>query len=154
MYIAVAGANIIAVPILTHIGTRCVPTGDDSIVHARLPWSYYLTHASIRDSGNRMYQKTVLFMTVVVTLLTLGGLWVALVQTQLAVGSVPADDGSGSADGTLSDRAVRRQQVVVATFLAVELLVRVSSFRTRSLRTPVSRSLTLRLAASTTSGCL
>ena len=74
-------------------------------------------------SGHRLYQKTVLFMTVVVTLLTLGGLWIALVQTQLVVGSIPADDGSGSADGALSDLAVLRQQVVVATFLAVEILV-------------------------------
>jgi hypothetical protein len=74
-----------------------------------------------------MYQKTVLFMSVMVSLFLLGGLWVALVQTQLVPGTVPEDDGSGSADGALSDLAVRRQQVVVVTFLAVEILVRASS---------------------------
>ena len=60
-------------------------------------------------------------MSVLATLLVYGGLWVALVQTQLAVG---AEDGSGSGDGVASDLALRRRYIVVATFLAVEILVR------------------------------
>lgn len=48
-------------------------------------------------------------------------------QTQQAVGTVPRDDGSGSADGELSDLTLRRQVVVVVTFLTVEVLVRSST---------------------------
>ena len=71
-----------------------------------------------------MYQKSVLLMSVMVSLFLLGGLWVALVQTQL----VAEDDGSGSADGALSDLAMQRKHVVVVTFLVVEILVCASSF--------------------------
>jgi hypothetical protein len=66
-------------------------------------------------------------MTVWGTLGIFGGLWIALVQTQQAVGTVPRDDGSGSADGELSDLTLRRQVVVVVTFLTVEVLVRSST---------------------------
>jgi hypothetical protein len=72
-------------------------------------------------AGHRLYQRTVVLMSVLATLLVYGGLWVALVQTQLAVG---AEDGSGSGDGVASDLALRRRYIVVATFLAVEILVR------------------------------
>ena len=85
-------------------------------------------HASILGgSGHRLYQKTVLKMTVWATLGTFGGLWIALVQTQVAAGTTPGNDGSGSADGELSDLALRRRSVVVATFLIVEILVRSST---------------------------
>ena len=58
------------------------------------------------------------------TLILLGTLWYSLVSTQVVGGVVTEDDGSGSADGAVSDRATTRQQIVVVTFLAVEILVR------------------------------
>lgn len=66
----------------------------------------------------------ILFGTVWVTLILLGTMWYSLVSTKVIGSVAPDDDGSGSADGVLGDRATQRQQIVVITFLAVEILVR------------------------------
>lgn len=137
LYIAVAAANVIAIPILTYIGGRCVVSPDPCRSRSLasragmcfLPRAFELTVWLMICTHRRAYQRSILFWSVVLSMGTLGGLWYALVQTKLNDDLVPdGGDGSSSNDGgTFSERQLLRRYVVVTVFLTVEILVRASS---------------------------